>query len=182
MAYDPIASRYAQALFETAKSDQVVDQTLEQLTLIEDLLRHSPELCQLMGNPDVDPDDKVGVFDRVLQQSWSTLVKSFVNMVISLGRSESLVGIVEAFRDAVDVDHERLRVLVRSAHALSEATLKRLRTRLEQREGKQIELQTEVAPDLLGGLQLVLGHRLIDGSVQRQLTELKNRLSTVRVS
>ena len=182
MAHDPIATRYAQALFETAKAEGKTPAVLEQLTLIGGLLHGHPDLRQLMWNPGVDPDDKVGVIDRVLRGSWSEIVRAFVRMVVSMGRAEVLPDIVEAFQAAVDADEGRLRVVVRSAHPLPEPILKRLRTRLESREHKRIELRAEVAPELLGGLQIRLDHRVIDGSIQRQLAELREQLMAVRVS
>jgi F-type H+-transporting ATPase subunit delta len=181
MSYDPVAARYAQALFEAAKAEGQVDGTLEQIAFLGKLLRDSPDLRQLLLNPHVDPDDKVGVFDRLLSGSWPGLVRAFVRMVVSLRRAEALQNIVEAFGALVDEDRGLLRALVRSAHPLPEAVIERLRSRLEQRERKQIDLRAELAPELLGGLQIRLDHRVIDGSVRRALDELRQRLSAVRV-
>ncbi len=182
MAYDPVASRYAQAAFETATEQREVDETLRELTQIGALISGSAGLRQLLRNPDVDPPDKVGVLERSLQRSWSGLVRAFVEMTVAMGRAELLPEIVEAFQAAVDEARGRLRAVVRSAHPLPEAALARLRTCLEHRERKQIELETEVAPELIGGLQVILGHRVFDGSVKRQLTDLRERLKAVRVA
>ena len=88
MANDPIATRYTQALFETVKASGNVDETLEQLHVIGGLLRDSADLRRLMLNPDVESEDKVGVLDRVLQGTWSDVVRAFIRMVVSLGRVE----------------------------------------------------------------------------------------------
>ena len=181
MAPDPIATRYAQALFDATKAEGHVSHTAEQLALIGRLLRDHADLRQFLLNPDVDPEAKVGLFERVLRGSWSDLVRAFVLMVISLGRTESLTEIVRAFQELVDADAGRIRVLVRSAHPLPETVLNRLRSRLAHREQKQVELTTEVVPQLLGGMQLFLGHRVIDGSVKRQVSELRERLMAVKV-
>ena len=71
---------------------------------------------------------------------------------------------------------------MRSAHTLSEAVLTRIRTILEANERKQISLETELDPTLLGGVQIQLDHRVIDGSITRQLQELKEQLTTVNVN
>ena len=181
MVHDPIATRYAQALFESAQAEGHSDETLKELQLLGGLLRDHAELRQLLWNPDVDPDDKVGVLDRVLQGTWSQAGRAFFRMVVSMGRAEHLPQIVEAFQAAMDAAQGRLRVTVRSARPLSEAVLKRLKTRLEHRERKHVEIDTELAPSLLGGVQILLDHRVIDGSVQRQLSELRERLCAVRV-
>lgn len=182
MAVDPVASRYAEAVFATAKESGQVEEALTQLRLIGTLIRQHPELGQLMRNPDVDPPDKVQVLERILQHSWSELVRAFVHLVVSMGRSEFLPDIADALQMLVDEEQGRLRVLVRSAHPLSEAVLQRLRTRLEHREQKHVELAAEVAPELLGGLQVFIGHRVVDGSLQRQLRELRERFMSLRVN
>ena len=181
MAHDPVAARYAEALFNAAKADGTAPAVLEQLLFIGTLLRDSSDLTQLMRNPDVDPEDKVGLLDRVLQGRWAGAGKAFIAMVVSMGRAELLPEIVDAFQEAVDADEGRLRVLVRSVHPLPGTVIARLRASLERRERKSIELTTELAPELLGGVQIHLGHRVIDGSVRRQLTELRERLAAVRV-
>ena len=181
MAFDPIASRYAQAAFEAAKEHGEVDETLKHLSVMGTLIQDSPELQQLIRNPDVDPEDKVEVLERTLQHSWSALVRAFVQMVVSMGRAEALPGIAEAFQVMVDVEQGTLRALVRSAHPLPETVLAQVRTRLSHRGQKSIELTTEVVPELMGGLQVVMGHRVFDGSIRRQLQELHARLHTVKV-
>jgi F-type H+-transporting ATPase subunit delta len=181
MAHDAVAARYAESLFAAAKAQHRLDETLEQLVFLGRLLREQPLLQEFLFNPDVDPDDKVGVLERALKGGWSELVRAFMRMVLALDRAEALPGIVEALQEAVDRDQGRLRVVVRSARTLSEDTLKRLRGSLERREGKTVHLDTEVDPRLLGGLQVHLDHRLIDGSVRRALDELRERLTTARV-
>ena len=181
MVHDPIATRYAQALFEAAQAEGHSDETLTELALLGDLLRDHAQLRELLWNPDVDPDDKVGLLDRVLRGTWSSTVKAFVRMVVSMGRAEHLPQIIEAFQAAMDTAQGRLRVTVRSARPISEAAWKRLKTKLEHRERKHVEMTAELDPSLLGGVQILLDHRVIDGSVRRQLSELRDRLTSVRV-
>ena len=176
-----IATCYAQALFESAKAAGKVDELLEELTAIAQLCRGHAELSRLIINPDVDPPDKVGILQRLLKGSWSELLQSFLLMVIERGRAEFLPEIADAFHAEVDTDRGRLQVTVRSARPLPEESVARLRKLLEGRERKQILLHTETAPELIGGVQVVMGHRVIDGPVRRQLLELQERLSTVRV-
>jgi F-type H+-transporting ATPase subunit delta len=181
MALDPIASRYAQALFETAKAQNEVGHTREQLVLLGRCMSQQPELQAFLINPDVEPAQKLDVLDRALQHPWSELVRSFLLMVLSFGRSESLLAIIEAFEAAVDADAGRIHVVVRCAGDLPKALLERLKKNVERREHKLVELATEVDPSLIGGVQLVLDHRVIDSSIRRHLDDLRQQLKTVRV-
>ncbi len=182
MALDPIAARYAQAAFEAAKDAGAVEKTLEQLSLIGRLIREHPELRQLLFNPDGEAQEKLGVLERVLKGAWSDVVRAFIQVVVSRSRSELLPEMADAFQTLVDKDQGRLRAVVRCAHPLPEAVLSRLRKRLEHRERKEIVVTTAVDPELLGGLQILLDHRVIDSSVQRQLAQLRQQLKTVRVT
>jgi F-type H+-transporting ATPase subunit delta len=182
MAYDAIAARYAESLFAAAKAQRTLDETLEQLSFLGRLLREQPDLQEFLFNPDVEPADKVEVLVRGVKGGWSDLVQAFVRMVLSMDRAESLPGIAEAFREAVDHHQGRVRVVVRSARPLPEEVVKRLRQSLERREGKVVALETDVDPALIGGVQILLDHRLIDGSVRRQLDELREQLTSVRVT
>jgi F-type H+-transporting ATPase subunit delta len=181
MSRDPIATRYAQAIFEAAKDDNQVDETVAHLRLIQQAIHTNPDVRQFLLNPDVDPDVKVDVLDRAVQGAWPRLVRSLLFVVLSFGRAEFLEQIVEAFEGMVDEAQGRLRVLLRSAYPLPEAVLHRLRTGLEQRVHQHVLLTTEVAPALLGGLQIFLDHQVIDGSVHYQLDALRQRLKSVRV-
>ncbi len=181
MAYDPLGMRYATTLFEAAKTAGCLDEVGEPLRVLGELLRDHPDFQELLFNPDVDPDQKVGVMERVLQGTWPDLLRAFLHMVVSMGRGPWLPQIVEAFQALVDSEHGRLHVTVRSARPLPEAIHHRLCARLTIREGKQVVLHAEVAPELLGGVQIRFAHHLLDGSVSRQLAELKARLKAVRV-
>jgi len=181
MTMDPIAARYAQALFESVKAEGRIEPAQESLQLIRGMLRSEPELRQLLLNPDVEPEDKVRVLHQALQGSWPDVVRAFVLMAVSMGRAEHLSAMAEAFDALVDEDRGVLRAVIRSARPLSEKTLNRFREQLERMERKHVELATELAPELVGGVQIRLDHRVIDGSIRRELSELKERLMTVRV-
>ncbi|MBI4597468.1 MAG: ATP synthase F1 subunit delta [Candidatus Omnitrophica bacterium] len=182
MAFDPIAARYAEAVFATATADGLVDEALEQLTAIGNLIQQEAGLRQLLRNPDVDPQEKTAVLQRLLGGGWSALMNAAVQMIISMGRAAYLPEIAEAFGVLVDGARRRLRVVVRAAHPVSEEALARLRATLERRERKTIELQPEIVPGLIGGLQVQLGYRVFDGSIARQLVNLRERLTTIRVN
>ena len=181
MSADPIAVRYADALLTTAKSDGEVDTVLEALVQLRKLLTEHEPLRVILLNPGIAVAEKLGVLNRLTQETWSKLVRAFVEMVITVGRTEFLPEIAEALQAAVDRDQGRMRVLVRVARPMPAAVLTRLRKTLERREAKQLTMDTEVDPGLLGGLKIQLGHLVIDGSIQRHLSELRRRLKSVKV-
>ncbi len=182
MNSSPVAARYAEALFSSAKAAGEIDQTLEPLNVLGDLMKGEARLREFFLNPDVDPEDKVGMLDRVTQKSWSPLVRAFMQMLTAVYRAELLLDIVEAFRVLVDVEHKRVYAVIRSARKLAPDSLARLKALLERREGRTVLLREELDPSLLGGLQVMVENRVIDGSVKRRLSDLRAQLRQVSVA
>jgi F-type H+-transporting ATPase subunit delta len=67
-------------------------------------------------------------------------------------------------------------VQVRSAVPLTEEEKERLSEVLARSLRKQVRLETNVDPSLIGGVMLRIGDRLLDGSVKGQLNLLRQRL------
>ena len=182
MVDDPVPARYASALFELAKHEGRLDEACEELEHVAGLIRDHEELRQLLLNPHVEAADKLSVLDRLGGgAAWSSEVRAFVQMVLALDRAALLLEIADAFGELVDNDRGLIRVLVRTAHPLSSALRRQLTQRLEQLEHRTVELTEETAPELIGGIQVLLDHRILDGSLHGKLAELRQRLKSVRV-
>jgi len=179
MAQDAVAVRYAQALFESARVQEAIEPTTRVLEAIGSAMKEEPQLRRLLMNPEVEPQEKVELLQRATAIEWSELVRAFIFMVVSWDRAQALPEMAEAFQEAVDAHHGRVRAIVRSAHPISEQLLERLRAVLEKLERRKVELVPEVEPSLIGGLQVQMGYRVVDGSVKRQLEELRERLLAV---
>ena len=182
MAADPIAQRYAEAAFETAKKEGVTDDTGAVLSTLAETARRDPEVGKWLVNPDVTVEDKLAALERAVKGQWPWVVKALLSTLLSFGRAEYLEQVAQAFTALVDRDEGRLRVLVRSARTLPAASRSRLQRMLEMWQGKQVALETEVVPALIGGLEIHVEHRVLNGSVRSELNTLRDRLRSVRVA
>lgn len=180
MTMDAVSSRYAGALFDLAKREGTIDQTAEQFGRLHGLLRDHASLRGFLLNPDVETEQKLSVLDR-LMAGWSKDVRAFVQVVLSWGRAAHLAAMAEAFQQLVDQERKVVRVRLRSARPLPEAQKQRLVAWIVKRERRSVQLEEEVDPALLGGLQIALDHRILDGSVRTQLDALRHRMNSVRV-
>ena len=181
MAVDPIAQRYAEAAFETAKKDGATDEMGAVLSTLAETVRRDPEVGNWLVNPDVTAPEKLAALEHALNGQWPWVVKALLSTLLSFGRAEYLEQVAQAFTALVDRDEGRVRVLVRSARTLPEASRSRLQRFLEKWQGQQVVLEAEVEPALIGGLQLQIEHQIVDGSVAGQLHELERRLMQVRI-
>lgn len=180
-SYDLAAVRYARTLLDAAKAAGPVGPVLAGLQELRSLLADHAGLQAFLRHPGIERAEKLQVLERVTGGRWPDLVRGFVALVLSFGRAGELAQMAEAFEDVVREDERRLRAVVRSARPLSGLVLTRVQRMLERVEQATVEVETEVDPALLGGFQVFVGFRVFDGSVRKELQDLRQRLATVPV-
>ena len=89
--------------------------------------------------------------------------------------------IADCYIQEVEASRGILKAVVTTAAAIDEGTEDKLRGALERVTGKTIRLESKVDPEVLGGVVVVLGDQLIDGSVRREIERLREELSTATV-
>jgi len=96
--------------------------------------------------------------------------------LIDKRRYDILPEVPECYKELVDSHRGIVSVQVRSAVPLTEEEKERLSEVLARSLRKQVRLETNVDPSLIGGVMLRIGDRLLDGSVKGQLNLLRQRL------
>lgn len=170
------ARRYAEAAFEIARRDAQVEVWLEQLELVAEALG-DPAVIRGLENPRVALVERHAALASILGDRLLPQVSNLLGLVMRRRRLEAVPGIAREFRRL----HNHAAGIV-EAHATSAAKLDQgevdaLRARLETITGGRVELDLRVDPQLLGGIQVRVGDRLIDGSVRGRLERLRGRLA-----
>ena len=93
------------------------------------------------------------------------------------GRIEQLPRVAAEFRRLDDQRNNIVHATVTSAAPLEADEVEAIRSRLEGLTGSSVDLETSVDADLLGGVVVRVGDRLIDGSVRGRLERLRNQLA-----
>jgi F-type H+-transporting ATPase subunit delta len=169
------ALRYAQAAFEVAQADGDVRGWLADLQAARDTLQ-DPELSQYFKNPNIGREEKL----NALQQLFGTLrphVLNLLRVVAAKQRMYLLPGVVQEFerldREARGITEAKVTV----ARPVSEAEREQISQRLSQVTGKQVDITIQVHPQILGGILVRIGDRLIDSSVAGRLQRLRQELA-----
>ncbi len=174
-----ISAPYAQALMSLAQSQNLTDRFGEDASAILTLLKESPELEHFLESPIVDLDAKKAVLQQVLGDQVHPYVRNFLLLIVDQRRIAFLAGILKQYQTLLrDVNQTALAEVI-SAIELTEDQKQTVRDRVIALTGaRQVELETTVDPDLIGGVIIKVGSQIIDASLRGQLRRISLRLGS----
>lgn len=176
-----VAGRYATALFELALEDKVLDKVRADLDRFDQLIAGSADLQRLVRSPVFTADEQVKALEPILQKAGiDGIAGNFVKLVASNRRLFALPQIVKAFRALVAKHKGEVTASVTVAEQLSDTHLKSLKDALNTVTGKDVDLQVQVDPSIIGGLVVKLGSRMVDTSLRTKLNSIKTAMKEAR--
>lgn len=173
---DSAPRRYADAAFEIAQRDGTVETWRRELDEAAAAATRG-DLESVLANPAIPADQRVAAAERVFA-SLSGPVRNLVLLLVRRGRIEQLPRVAAEFRRLDDRRQGITHATATSAAPLDDTEIRAITARLEQMTGDRIVLETAVDPDILGGVVVRVGDRLIDGSVRGRLERLRNQLAS----
>lgn len=177
-----VARRYASALFEVAKKRGEVEVVASSLRDVVAGVRSSRQLAAVLHHPLLTHEKKRAVLHGVFGASIHRDVERFLFLVVEKNRAVLLPQIEEEFARLVDEFRGEADGEVVSAVPLSMAQHFALEKALQARFGVKVRLKTRVDGNILGGLVVRVGDKLIDGSVASRLQSLNEQLKRVKVA
>lgn len=179
---DPgIARRYGVALFDAALKRDIVDQVDSDLAAVKRLLTENRSLRRFMLSPEVLTEHKVEMLQKALGDRVHKLVVNFLLLLIDKKRFDHIDEIADAVDKLVDAHHGLVRARVMTPVELPAEQQAKLQRSLAALTGKDVVIEPEIDPSLIGGVRVVLGDRMLDGSVSRALDRLHDELAQVSV-
>lgn len=174
MIVSEIAKRYAGALFDIAKEEDRLRDVFEELQDFLPLLNEHGDLKEFFANPAVDRGDKKEVMEKVLAKvNISVVTGNFLRLLVDKNRIDILDQIIACYQNYLDDVLNIMRIGVKAALPLSDTLLRRIQGTLKSITEKNVELQVEDDPSLLGGIIVKVGDRIYDGSVKAQLNSIR---------
>jgi F-type H+-transporting ATPase subunit delta len=172
-----IARRYAKALLIIGKEDDKAESYKEELGRFSDLIASQKELEQAITNPLYDVGGRKKVLQAVIDKlSISKVMSSFLLLLFDKGRFGYLSDINEFYKKLADELKGIVRASLVSAAELSSETVEKIRTTLSKKTGKDIILEVEQDPSLIGGIVSRIGDLVLDGSIKTQLLNMRESL------
>ena len=171
-----LAGRYAKSLVDLATESNQLDAIYKDMQFLGGAIRGSKDLVSLLKSPIVTADKKLAVMDAVSKEKVSDLTASFNRLLIRKGREGILPEIIHAFIDQYKAIRGIHVVKLTTAAPISEELSNEIKKKIrEENKIENIELQTKVNPDIIGGFVLELDGTLVDASISYDLNVIKKQ-------
>ncbi len=169
-----LAARYAAALFDLATEGKNLDQTASDLVRLKELLAHSPELRRFVRSPVLTREQQDRVLTDLLEKAGiCDLVQRFVKLVAQKRRLSVLGDMIEAFLADLDRREGRVSADITVAQPLSAGQTATMTGAIKAAVGDKVAITVAVDPELLGGMVVKIGSRMIDNSLRTKIDKLQ---------
>ena len=173
---DRVDRVYAQALLELAQAQGQADAMAEETGELLSLIEREPGLGNLLSSRTLNSAQRSELVEKLFKGKVSDVLYRFIQVVNRKDRLEALSGIFVAYHQLAAAARGEIDVDVYVAEALSDQDSGNVAQSIGQAVNKQVHLHQHVDPELIGGLKVRVGDRLIDGSVATQLKMMKRKL------
>ena len=182
MADTGIGKRYATALFNAAVAEDVLDQVHDDVVGFGRLLQSERRFARFLASLQVTTEQKKDTVARVIANHASGLFVKFIQLLIDKKRITSFDEVVTAFESLYEVHNNILRVDFITAVPLDTDLERKAKEMIERWTGKTVKSVKHVDHRIIGGMIMVAGDKIIDGSIRNRLAELRTQLLEARVN
>jgi F-type H+-transporting ATPase subunit delta len=173
---EEIAEVYSRSLFEVAKEHDSLDEIHDQLGEFADALDDNHELQVFFFAPYFSSTEKQDGVKKVVTGGNEHFVR-FLELLAERHRLPVIFRIRREFDALWAKENKLLSVRIKSAVELDKDTVKLIGKRIEDETGQKIELTQVVDPDLVAGLVIQVGNRVLDASVRARLEQLRKTVA-----
>jgi len=163
-----IARPYAEAAFRLAREQGALDRWSQMLHLLA-IVVQDEHIARAIGDPNLTNWQLENLVLGVCGEQLDGAGRNFVQVLVANDR----LGVVPAIRGLFeDLKREQEGVLeaqITSAFALDDEQQSRLVHRLEAKYQRKVSAQVSVDPQLIGGVKIVVGDKVLDATVRGKL-------------
>ncbi|MEJ6951274.1 ATP synthase F1 subunit delta [Natronospora cellulosivora (SeqCode)] len=183
MIENEIAKKYSVALFDLGKENSSLIQYRDELESFVKTLNDNTDLKKFLSHPRVRVEDKKKTVDDIFTKSLSKNISNFIKLLIDRRREMYIDLIYKNFFNLVNKEKDIIEVEVISAIELNKKLKDSLQSKLNKLlDKKEIIIKEKVDPDIIAGMIVKIGDKVIDGSFRNKLDSLKNNIMQIPVS
>ena len=174
---EQIARVYADALFEAAEAKGNLDDVHSELDQFTDELDQSNDMRVFFFSPYFSSAEKREAISQAISEASPELV-NFLELLAEKHRMPAIFRIRQRFDELWAKANKRLEVTLTSAVELDGKIVEQVGEQIERQTDRSIDLTSEVDPEILGGLVLRVGNKVLDASLRSKLEKLRKEVAS----
>lgn len=171
-----ISVRYARALLKSATEQKQEDAVYKDMQTLAESYVQVPQLRTTVNNPMLAAQKKEDLLLIALGSKPTELSKKFIQLVVKEGREAIVQFMANSYITLYRQQKNIIRGRLITATAVNAATEQKMRKMVESRTNGNVEFQTEVNPDIVGGFILEYDTYRMDASVKSKLNNILQTL------
>ena len=172
-----LAGRYALALFELARDEKKLEAVGASLATLKQALAESADLKSLISSPLLGRDEQGRAANAVAESlKLDPLTRNFIGVLAGNRRLSKLPDVIRAFNLLAAGHRGEITAEVTSARPLNDGQVDAIKQNLRTRMGRDIAVDLNVDPAILGGLVVKIGSQMIDSSIRTKLNSLAHAM------
>jgi F-type H+-transporting ATPase subunit delta len=167
---------YAGALFEVAREKGKLDAIGADLAQFADAVEANRDLQVFLFSPHFTSAEKIAGLKRAIGGADPELV-NFLELLVEKGRTTELFRIRRELEALWKRENKRIDVTVTSAVELDPAVVAKVGEEIERQTGQTVDLASRVDEEILGGIVLQVGNKVLDASIRSRLEKLRKSVA-----
>jgi F-type H+-transporting ATPase subunit delta len=173
---DAIEQFAVEAQAVAADKNNEIAKLEDQLFDFTRVLIANPDLRQALNTSADSDEGKVALLESIVKGKYANSTINLLRRIIVLRRGRNIDATLAAYSHYVSSRKDRMAAHIRTAVELTPAQAEKLRAALTKEVGKEVHINIEVDPKVLGGISIRYGDEIIDGTVINRLTEASRAL------
>jgi ATP synthase F1 delta subunit len=167
---------YAEALFDVARDKGKLDAIRDELSQFVDAVDGNRELQVFFFSPYFSSAEKMAGLERAVSDADAELL-NFLELLIEKQRMPEIFRIRRQLDELWKQENKRIDVTVTSAVTLEPAVVEKVGEEIERQTGQKVDLSSRVDAEILGGIVLQVGNKVLDASIRSRLEKLRKSVA-----
>jgi F-type H+-transporting ATPase subunit delta len=168
------ARRYAQAAFSIASEKDEIDSWLSEMKIVSDII--SDDDCLTFFDAEQIPVQvKLDGVNKLFSKNI-ILIKNLISLMVTRKDISKFLEVSNIFMSMADDYKGIVNVDITTAHPIDKENLEKITKKIENIENKKVVINKNVDKNILGGIVIRVGDKLIDGSTKNKINLLSEQL------
>ena len=167
-----IAQTYAEALFSLGLEEKKISKLQDEGKALSEIIHDNEDFLLLIDSRFMSREERQDIASKILKDFDEDIV-NFVKVLIANNRTNYIKDVLQAFNSLCNEYKGVKEGLIYSAFPLNKETINKIKNKISQIEGMDVELISRIDPSLIGGVKVVINSHVYDGSIKNQLEKMQ---------